>query len=79
MNTHTTQRQDVLQWLIDHPKTGITQKDAYTVFDAPITRLAAVIFDLREDGHNIITVAEESHNCYGARPYARYRLVSPKH
>ena len=75
MSLHTTQRQDVLQWLIDHPKQGITQKDAYSVFDAPVTRLAAVIHDLRKDGHNIMTIDEVSHNCYGINQYARYRLI----
>lgn len=69
------QRRDVLQWLIDHPETGITQKDAYKVFDAPITRLSAVIFDLRQQGHNILSVEEESHNCYGTNCYVRYKLV----
>jgi hypothetical protein len=75
MKGHTSQRQDVLQWLIEHPATGITQKDAYSVFDAPITRLAAVIFDLRQAGHDIVSVDEESHNCYGTNNYVRYRLV----
>ena len=72
---HRSQRQDVLEWLIDHPETGITQKDAYAVFDAPITRLSAVIFDLRQQGHNIVSVDEESHNCYGTNLYVRYKLV----
>lgn len=72
---HKSQRQDVLEWLIDHPETGITQKDAYAVFDAPITRLSAVIFDLRQQGHNIVSVDEESHNCYGTNQYVRYKLV----
>lgn len=69
------QRKDVLQWLIDNPTKGITQKDAYSVFEAPITRLAAVICDLRKQGYNIISVDEESHNCYGTNCYVRYRLI----
>lgn len=69
------QRQDVLQWLIEHPAQGITQKEAYKVFSAPITRLSAVIFDLRKQGHNIVNIDEESHNCYGTNRYVRYRLI----
>ena len=68
------QRKDVLSYLKKHPKAGITQMDAYTKFPAPITRLAAVIFDLRKQGYNIERIDEVSKNCYGVSPYARYVL-----
>ena len=66
------QQKDVLHYLIDHG--SISQLDAYRVFDAPITRLAAVICELRKKGHNIETVDCIGKNCYGTIRYARYEL-----
>ena len=68
------QRKDVLSYLKKHTKSGITQMDAYTKFPAPITRLAAVIYDLRKEGYNIERIDEVSKNCYGTNQYARYVL-----
>ena len=48
--------------------------DAYTKFPAPITRLSAVIYDLRKLGYDIESVQEVSKNCYGTNPYVRYVL-----
>ena len=67
------QRQDVLKYLKTHKK-GITQMDAYTKFPAPITRLSAVIYDLRKMGYDIESISEVSKNCYGTNPYVRYVL-----
>ena len=67
------QRADVLEYLKEHPE-GITQMDAYRVFPAPITRLAAVIFDLRKQ-HNIVSIDCEGQNCYGHISYVTYKLV----
>ena len=68
-----SQRQDVLKYLKTH-KRGITQMDAYTKFPAPITRLAAVIFDLRKLGYDIESIDEVGKNCYGTIQYVRYVL-----
>ena len=68
-----SQRVDVLNYLKEHPE-GITQMDAYRKFPAPITRLAAVIFDLRKH-HNIISMDCEGQNCYGHNSYVTYKLV----
>lgn len=74
MKDGKSQVNDVLQYL---KKNGsITQMEAYRVFDAPITRLAAVIFQLRKLGLNIITYDIEGENCYGTYRCAKY--VYPK-
>jgi len=64
------QRKDVLEYL---QKNGsITQIEAYREFEAPITRLAAVIHDLRKQGHDIETQDCATKNCYGTKVYAMY-------
>lgn len=68
------QRKDVLSYLKKHKKSGITQMDAYTAFPAPITRLAAVIFDLKKMGYDIESKEEVGKNCYGTTSYVRYVL-----
>ena len=68
-----SQRKDVLKYLKTH-KRGLTQMDAYTKFPAPITRLSAVIYDLRKQGYDIESVDEMSKNCYGTIQYVRYVL-----
>lgn len=70
--THTTQRQDVLAYLEEHG--SITQMQAYKVFDAPITRLSSVIFDLKKLGKDIETVDIIGKNCYGTYRCAKYVL-----
>lgn len=65
-----TQKQIVLEIL----KSGetLTPMDG---FELGITRLAAVVFELREDGHDIITETVHAKNRRGrAITYARYSL-----
>lgn len=66
-----TQRQMVFlhlqQW-------DITSMEAFEKYGA--TRLSAIIFDLRKQGHNIVTIMEEGINRYGENTrYARYHLI----
>jgi len=63
------QKKDVLAYLQEHG--SITQRDAYIKFPAPITRLAAVIHELRKQ-YDIETVMENVQNCYGTVSYGRY-------
>lgn len=50
---------------------SITPLDAFR--DLGVTRLAAVIFDLKEDGHDIHTERERGKNRFGQPTrYARY-------
>lgn len=70
------QRHDVLNYLKEHG--SITQLEAYHKFPAPITRLSAVIFDLKKLGHNIVTESVTGKNCYGTYTCARYELKEDK-
>ena len=72
MSGSRNQREDVLNYLKEHPE-GITQMDAYLKFPAPITRLSAVIFDLRKR-YNISSTPCEGENCYGHHEFVRYKL-----
>lgn len=65
---HLTQRNLVL----NHLRTGrsITPLEALGTY--AIYRLAAVIRELRKDGHNIVTNIKRS---IRQRPYAEYHLV----
>ena len=67
------QRKDVLQYLKTHKK-GLTQMDAYVKFPAPITRLSAIIFDLRKAGWDITSERVDGENCYGEYRCVRYVL-----
>ena len=50
---------------------SITPMDAFK--DLGVTRLAAVIFELKDDGHDIHTEREHGNNRFGhATRYARY-------
>lgn len=52
---------------------SITPLDAFR--DLGVTRLAAVIFELKEDGHDIHTERERGKNRFGQPTrYARYSL-----
>lgn len=64
------QHQDVLDYIMNNG--SITQLEAYREFPAPITRLSAVIFDLKKAGHNIETERISGKNCYGSYSCARY-------
>lgn len=67
MNKHRA----VLEWLRENG--SITSMEAIENFGA--TRLSAIIFDLREKGHDIETVMVEGRDRYGHRMgYARYVL-----
>ena len=66
------QQTDVLEYLKKHK--SISQLDAYRVFPAPVTRLAAVICALRKKGYDIETVDCVGKNCYGTVRFARYEL-----
>lgn len=70
------QRDDVLAYLKEHG--SITQLDAYRDFPAPITRLSAVIFDLRKAGSNITSEWCKSKNCYGKIKFKKYILNTNK-
>lgn len=66
-----TQKQRVLDYL---EKFGsISSLEAFR--DLGITRLSAVVFDLKEDGHEFDTVTEHSKNRFGEPThFARYSL-----
>lgn len=64
-----TQKEMVLEYMADYG--SITSLDAFREFG--ITRLADVIYKLKNDGHNIVTTMETSKNRYGkAVSYGRY-------
>lgn len=66
-----SQRRIVLEYLKTH--TGITSLDAFELFG--ITRLAAVIFDLRKTNY-IVSVDKTCINRYGVKcTFTEYRLV----
>ena len=66
------QKDRILRHLEDQG--SITQWEA--IRDYGIMRLGARIWDLKHDGHNIVTERETSVNRYGEKTaYARYRLV----
>lgn len=66
-----TQKDRVLKYMQDFGK--ITPLDAIREFGC--LRLSARIFDLKRDGHNIISETETSKNRYGdSVSYAVYRL-----
>ena len=73
MEAIRNQREDVLEYLREHG--SITQLEAYKRFPAPITRLSAVIYDLRKKGYNIVSEELTGANCYGAYRCAVYTLV----
>lgn len=67
-----TQKEAVANHLKNH-KNGITSKDAFERYG--ITRLSAIIFDLRRDGWAISTISESMKNRYGhTTVYARYKV-----
>lgn len=67
------QHNDVLEYLKTH--NGITQLDAYFKFPAPVTRLSAIIFDLKKRGYNIESERISGKNCYGKYSCVMYRLM----
>ena len=71
-NKLRNQHKDVLAYLEKHG--SITQLDCYRKFPAPITRLSAIIFDLKSEGYHIEGVWQKSKNCYGITKFKRYFL-----
>ena len=67
-----SQTKDVLHFLETHKK-GITNMEAFDRFGA--TRLSAIIYELRKQGHQIDTVTEKVKTRYGKKiEIARYKL-----
>lgn len=67
-----TQRETVLRLLKSAGKTGVSAHDL--VYRHGITRAAAVVYDLRNDGYDIRTLEEEG-LADGRRRLARYELM----
>ena len=69
-----TQIQDVLKYMTENPKRGITSMEAFSLFG--ITRLSSVIKSLRDAGYSIDTVEECGKNRRGGiSRYGRYFLI----
>jgi hypothetical protein len=69
-----TQQQAVLDWL--KTGTGISSMDAFKALG--VTRLSAVIFNLRKKGYNIESEEIETTTRFGSRvKIARYYLKDP--
>lgn len=68
-NTRDNQNKRVLKFMMEHG--SITQDDADGI---KIRRLSARIFDLRNEGHQIVTDTVYGKNEYGPTRYARYRF-----
>lgn len=67
-----TQRKRVLDYMREHG--SITSKEAFEKL--AVTRLSAVVFDLRAEGHEIKSKNESGRNVFGERTnYCRYVLV----
>lgn len=68
-----TQISRILSYMKECPDHSITSMEAINKFGA--TRLADVVFRLKNKGYNIVTIDEEGVNRYGEPTrYARYRL-----
>lgn len=66
-----TQKEMLLKYL--HDFGSISPAEAFT--DLNMTRLAAVVYDLRRDGYRITAVKEGKANRYGQmRYFVRYKL-----
>lgn len=53
-----SKEQWVLEYLREHPVSGLTQLEAYSVFERPVTRLAALIFNIKRKGYWITDETE---------------------
>ena len=66
-----TQQQAVLEWL--QAGAGITSMEAFK--ELGVTRLSAIIFNLRKEGHDISSESVQVTNRFGGRStIARYHL-----
>ena len=73
MKKETSQKKEVLKYMITHK--GITSFQAFERFG--ITRLADIIYKLRQDGYEIVTEMLTKKNRYGhAVTFARYSLIA---
>lgn len=69
-----TQKDAVLKYIQDFG--SISNYEAF--IDLGITRLSAVIYDLRKLGYNIETETEETINRYGTKVrFGRYKIEEP--
>lgn len=67
-----TQNEMILEHLQNYG--SITPQEAIQQYS--VMRLGARIFDLKKEGHHILTTLENSLNKYGEKVhYARYRLM----
>ena len=67
-----SQKKVILEHLLSGK--GITQLEATQQYG--VLRLGAIIFNLRREGHNIVTINKHSPNRYGnTSNYAMYKLV----
>ena len=72
INNMRTQKDDILERLQKHNK--ITSLEAFKKYG--ITRLSAVIFNLRQEGCNIVSINKQCKTRYGRTThYVEYRLV----
>ena len=70
-----TQEKAVLNHLIENGQ--ITSWEAFAKFR--VTRLSAIIFNLRHDGFQIVTVMKTKENSYGNTVnFAEYHMVCPE-
>lgn len=68
-----TQEQAVLNYLENHSK-GITSMEAFEKFG--VTRLSAIIYNLKDEGHRIKTTMKSARNRYGHNTnFAVYTLM----
>lgn len=77
MSNKITQKDRVLYAMRTHHTKSISPW--YAINELGNTRLAATIFELKKDGHEIISVTETGRNRFGDTiKYARYILVKEK-
>jgi len=69
-DTRQKQNDRILKYLME--RGSITQDEADGL---KVKRLSARIFDLRNQGHEIVTDTIRGKNEYGRTSYARYRMV----
>ena len=69
-----TQRSEVLRYL-ENNKKGITSMEEFAMFGA--TRLSAIVFDLRKDGHKIVSEDKKVKDRFGhTTVVSNYKLVA---
>jgi hypothetical protein len=77
MSTKSTQKKRVLDAMKGHHTKSISTWYAFNSLGN--TRLAATIFELKKDGHEITSITEKSKNKFGDDVrYSRYILVKEK-